>query len=382
MRLVVVSHPAVTPVNQAFFARLASLTGWDLDLILPERWHSEYGHRRAERWPQYEGGMHPRRVLLSGNIPLHVYAARLSPLLRQLAPDAIYVHHEPYALATAQVLQAARRFRGAFGFYSAQNIEKRYPWPIPAFEKAVYRRADFAFPVTQAVLDVLRAKGYAGRASVLPLPIDTEALRPHARSVGRPFTVGFVGRLAPEKGVDLLIDALRETEDVNAVIVGDGSSKHDLHDRAAAAGVASRVHWRGYVAHDRISDAYADFDVLVVPSRPIQGWTEQFGRVVVEALASGVPVIAANSGELPRLLEETGGGWLFQHDDAASLAGRIKDAADHAERAGRGEAGRRVVLARFGLDAVAVRFAAEVEAASRTAAGAGDGRLAASMGSR
>src|SRR5438128_792895 len=97
-------------------------------------------------------GRRRRSRLGSGSRRLRA-ATRWRRLLRRLVPDAIYVHHEPYALATAQVLRAARDFHGAFGFYSAQNIEKRYPRPIAALERAVHRRADFAFPVTEAVLD-------------------------------------------------------------------------------------------------------------------------------------------------------------------------------------------------------------------------------------
>jgi glycosyltransferase involved in cell wall biosynthesis len=360
MKLLVVSHPAVTAPNQALFARVASRTGWDVDILLPASWRTEYGVHRAERWPGFAGGLLPRNVLLRGNIPLHVYAARIGALIRERRPDAIYVHHEPYGLATAQVLHAARGFDGVFGFYSSQSLVKRYPWPVPAFERAVYRRADVAFAVSETVAGVLREKGYAGHASVLPLPVDVDTFGP---SPGRgaayaPLTVGYIGRLAHEKGVDVLLDALVELPGVRAVVFGEGPARDELIARTEALGIADRVVWRGYVPHERAHEAYGAMDVLVVPSRTVSGWEEQFGRVVIEAMSAGVPVVASSSGELPNLLERTGGGWLFAEGDAGELADRLREAQDSASRERLGECGRRAVAGLFSLDVVADQFAA------------------------
>lgn len=360
MRLLVVSHPCVMPSNQALFAQVANKTGWDVHILVPRRWRSEYGEAYVEQLHSFRGSLHPKRVVLRGNIPLHFYAARLRREVERLAPDVVYAHHEPYALATGQVLAAVRGKRCAFGFFSVQNIEKRFPRPIAALERAVFARADFALPVSDAVLDVLRAKGYRGPASVLPLPVDLE---PRAHRGLRPLTVGFVGRLVGEKGVDLILEALRDVQDARAIVVGEGPDREALATRAASIGVDSRVEWRGYVPHDRVGDVYGDMDVLAVPSRPIEGWTEQFGRVVVEALACGVPVIASDSGELPRLIAETGGGWIFRHDDSRGLAQCIREAADPAERARRAEQGRRKVSERFTVRSVATGFVEAVEGA-------------------
>lgn len=358
MRMLVVSHSAVTPVNQALFARVAARTGWDVQLVVPRTWRNEYGRIEADRWHEFHGELHRLPVVFRGNIPLHVYAKSLSRVLRHVSPDVVYVHHEPYALATAQVLVGARQFRGGFGFHSCQNIAKRYPLPFARLEQAVYRRADFAFPATESVLAVLRSKGYAGNATVLPFSVDADLFRPAPASGPRPLTAGFVGRLVPEKGVDLLLAALREVPEARAVIVGDGPAAPVLRQQAAVLGVADRVDWRGYVPHEDVAAVYQEIDVLALPSRPIRGWSEQFGRVVIEALASGVPVIASDSGELPRLLGETGGGWTFCAGDAKSFAAALCTAANPQERRARGERGRRVVTERYTLERAADAFAA------------------------
>src|SRR3954452_24763459 len=130
MKLLVVSHPAVTPANQDFFARVHDHLGGELSLVIPAHWHDEYGVQSAERWPALRGRLVPLPVLLEGNIILHAYRARLRALLREESPDVVYVHHEAYGVATFQVFRAARGLGIPVGFYSAQNLVKRHPPPF------------------------------------------------------------------------------------------------------------------------------------------------------------------------------------------------------------------------------------------------------------
>jgi glycosyltransferase involved in cell wall biosynthesis len=367
MRLAVVSHPCVTPINQDFFARVQSRTGWEVSIILPRRWKTEYGRRRAERWPAFRGDLVPLPVALGGNIPLHLYLTRMRRLLKGVGPDVVYVHNEPYAAATFQVVRAARALDGvAIGFYSAQNLNKCYRWPVSRWESWVHDHADFALPVSTEVEKVLQAKGYGGRVDVLPLSVDTQRFHPRVENgqiEARPFTAGYVGRIAAEKGIDTFLEALAlpESGDARAVVVGDGPARNALSARAREIGLGQRITWRGYVPHDAVADAYRDLDVLVVPSRTVSTWKEQFGRVVIEALACGVPVIASDSGELPALIGQTGGGWTFPEGQSMALARVLRHVGDNsAEVEDRGVSGRRAVERLFGADAVADRFAATV----------------------
>jgi glycosyltransferase involved in cell wall biosynthesis len=355
MRLCVLSHPCVTAANQEFYARVKERSGWELTIFLPRRWRNEYGVQHPVRWPAFDGELVPLPVALAGNIPLHVYLASLRREVERRRPDALYLHHEPYALASYQALLAARGV--ILGFYSAQNIEKRYRWPIAAWERRVYERSSFAFPVTDAVAAVLRSKGYRGRVEVLPLWIDTELYAPGGSRAERPFTVGYVGRLAEEKGVDTLLDALSRVERARALLVGDGPSRAALHRRARALEVSDRVGWTGYVPHAEMPAAYRRMDVLVVPSKTVPSWKEQFGRVVGEALACGVPVVTSDSGELPRLVDATGGGWTFPEGSATELARILaRVASDEAGRRDRAAQGRNAVARLFGVEALADRF--------------------------
>ena len=92
----------------------------------------------------------------------------------------------------------------------------------------------------------------------------------------------------------------------------------------------------------------------MLPSRTTPSWKEQFGRVLIEALASGVAVIGSNSGQIPHLIEETGGGLVFEEGDANALVRQILVMVDEPEKRRHFvEAGSRVVQERFTCDAVA-----------------------------
>jgi hypothetical protein len=273
------------------------LTGWDVGIVVPDAWTTDYGPTYAQRLPEFQGSLMPVPVLMRGNIPLHIYRRSLRRIFAREKPDVLYVHHEPYAIATAQ---AALSLRGcehtALGFYSAQNLSKRYPWPVRRAERFVYGRASVAVP------------------------------------------------------------------GVRCTIAGDGPAAPELQRRAEALGLSGRLSWRGYVPHEEMPSFYGEIDVLAVPSVSLPTWREQFGRVVIEALACGVPVIASDSGELPALLKSTGGGWCVPEADPGALAALIERLAERPqERAAAAGAGLASVREQFDVDVVAQRFATTVE---------------------
>jgi glycosyltransferase involved in cell wall biosynthesis len=107
---------------------------------------------------------------------------------------------------------------------------------------------------------------------------------------------------------------------VNLTIIGDGSYGPELQKLANSLGLDDAVTWLG--ALDRVSTAAAfqDFDIVLVPSKETKRWREQFGRVVVEAAATAVPVIATRSGELPFLVAAANAGWIVEEGNAIEMA--------------------------------------------------------------
>lgn len=335
MRLLVVSHSCATAANQRLYGELEALTGWKITLAIPASWKDEFGNALDEKpWAGFGGRVRKIPVLANGNIILHVYRTAWGSWLKRERFDAIYMNHEPYALATAQVCRANRGLPSAFGFYSCQNIEKKYPFPISKLERMVYENSRFAFPITDAVADVLRAKGYRGAATVCPLPLDPGHYRPLGakenellvpRASGEA-VIGFVGRLVESKGLRTLAAALGLLKDLKwkLVLIGKGDFEEAFRALLAENGVAERASFLGYVPHDETPKYLSAFDVLVLPSETQPNWKEQFGRVLTEAMACGTPVVGSDSGEIPNLINASAGGLVFPEKNTAEFAASLR----------------------------------------------------------
>jgi glycosyltransferase involved in cell wall biosynthesis len=234
------------------------------------------------------------------------------PLWRLLGDgrwDLIDMHEEPFGLAVGEVLLLRwLRARGTpYLVCSAQNIDKRYPIPFRWLERWSLRGAAGAYTCNSEAGEILRRKGLTGELELLPLGVDVERFRPIDRPApsGR-LRVGFVGRLIPQKGVDVLVGALAHDNRLDADVYGAGPEFETLVTLADELGLSSRVTFHGYVDEAALPEVFPTFDVLAVPSLPVSGWLEQFGRVVVEAQASGVPVVASASGALPDVVGQAG----------------------------------------------------------------------------
>jgi glycosyltransferase involved in cell wall biosynthesis len=131
------------------------------------------------------------------------------------------------------------------------------------------------------------------------------------------------------------------------IFIGNGPEREQL---AARPGVTVQTEWR----HDEMYRAYAQLDVLVVPSKTTPTWKEQFGRVIIEALWSGVPVVGSDSGEIPHLIQRTGGGEIFPEGDVVRLASILDElAVDSGKRDALARAGQQAAIDRFSVSAVA-----------------------------
>lgn len=362
---------AAEPNRQRLYGSMAARTGWDVSLVVADNWRNDYSKAiPVRRWPTFHGGLSALPVGLPGNIPLHFFAGRVANLIRREKPDMIYVYHEAYAVSTFQVFLANQRsLRVPIGFYSSQNLTKKYPVPFSAMERWVYKQADFAVAVSPSVAEVLRAKGFTGRLEVVPFEVDTDRFASvngqAALSLTRPdLSIGYFGRLVSEKGIDTLLEALalvRTRARVRAAIVGNGKDSGNLKALAAQLGVHDIVEWKKPVAHADLASIYRTLDVLILPSRSTPRWKEQFGRVVLEANASGVPVITSDSGELPTVVAATGGGWTFPENSAQALADKLLYASSHREElARRGSDGQSAVRRQFSIDSVASKLASAI----------------------
>jgi glycosyltransferase involved in cell wall biosynthesis len=350
-RLAVVSHPAIVPANQLVYAELLR-RGWDVRLLVPDRWRHVYAAHevRPKPLPELESRMTPLPVLLAGRQQRHVYRVNPVKVLRRMGPDVLFVEEEPFALATAQWAFAATRCEVPFGVQQAENLDRALPRVVRALRSRALRSAAFIAARSPRAAELASLWGARGDVRLVPHHVprwDTE------RRTQDRFTVGYAGRLSSEKGIGTLVSAVRRLDaPVDLLVVGDGALREWL--KQVDLGRDRRLLLRGGVAHDDMVSVYAEMDVLVLPSRTTPTWTEQFGRVLVEALWCGVPVVGSDSGEIPWVMAITGGGLVFPEGDERALAEVLAALrTDPRRRARLAEEGRRRVAATFAVDAVA-----------------------------
>jgi glycosyltransferase involved in cell wall biosynthesis/GT2 family glycosyltransferase len=328
VRVLRISHSATVP---AWRGRERALRerGVEVSLLAARHWHA--GGAEVTMAPGEDAWAIPVRTW--GRHPaLFVYDP--VPLWRALRDtwDIVDIHEEPFALATAEILllKALRRNRAPYVLYTAQNLRKRYPIPFRWLERRALRHAAGISACNADAARIAESKGFPGRARVIPLGVDvdegaTAESPPPAKGATDEIIVGFLGRLVPEKGVDVLMDAASRSPLLRVRVAGSGPLSAGLADRAAELGLAGRFDVVGPLPPDAVGDFYRGVDVLAVPSLATTAWTEQFGRVAVEAMAHGTPVVVSDAGALPDVVGDAG--IVVAQGDAAALGDALIEAA-------------------------------------------------------
>ncbi|HUT32706.1 MAG TPA: glycosyltransferase [Planctomycetota bacterium] len=330
MRVCVFSHSYVVAANHAKLERLARAPGVELSLICPRRIRREFGVYPVQRTHHSDYQIVPLRAVYSSHNYRFFYlgAARA---LRCLNPDILHIEEEPWSLAA---WQAIRHRRGRpdlkIVFFTWQNLRQRHGFPHDQIERAVHAAADAAIAGNAEAADILREKGFAKRVHILPqFGVDETVYTKRDETLLRKelglhgFVVGFAGRLVPEKGLDTLIGAAPQFEgDWNLLVVGGGPLRAQMARRVAQPPLAGRAVLLDTVPHAEMPRYLSCMDALVLPSRTAPRWKEQFGHVLIEAMACEVPVVGSTSGEIPGVIGDAG--LTFPEGDATALGDALR----------------------------------------------------------
>lgn len=222
-----------------------------------------------------------------------------------------------------QALRAKRKWGGTLIVTCWETIPFNFErGPLGRYVKARLRaEADHFIAVTGKARDCLRAEGVElDRISVIPVGVELNRFRPGegdkalAGEMGlRPGvpTILFVGRLVQEKGVYDLLRALHLLQgdfglQADLLMVGEGRERARLMREAKRLGIEASVQIRPALSYARMAEVYRLADIFVLPSKPTRVWEEQFGMVLVEAMASGVPLVATDCGAIAEVVGEAG----------------------------------------------------------------------------
>ncbi len=325
-RVLVVGHSYVVGVNQRKLDAAAALERVDLALLVPTGWKVQEWNRRLllER-PFTSFAIYPARVWLEGRSGGYLYpASALYHAVRGFRPDLIHVEQEVFALSTAQLALCARLARKPLVVFGWEDVDRRLSPARRLGRWLVLSTTRLFIGGNRRAVELVRRWGYRGPATVLPqFGVDLAVFRPrNCRCDGGPLVVGFVGRLVWEKGVDVLLDAVhrlvRQKYACRLLVCGSGPERERLVRRARELGIADLVEWQPAVAPEQVPEVMRRLDVLILPSRSAPRWREQFGRVLIEAMASGVPVVGSTCGAIPNVIGRDD--LVFPEGDAEALS--------------------------------------------------------------
>lgn len=355
MRILMLSKACLVGAYQTKLEAIARADDVELVAIVPPSWDEPGGRITFERSHTngYELLVDPIRF--NGRYHYY-YFPTLRERLEQVRPDIVHIDEEPYNLATWLALRYSRAAGAQTLFFSWQNIARNYPPPFSLLERQVLSHVDYAIMGNLEAVDVWHCKGYKGDYRIIPqFGVDPDLFKPLTRrDSGRAFIIGSANRrLVPEKGVDLLLKAAAELPGVWRLhIAGEGPALPQLQKLAYDLGIAARVHFDGAVFSGQMPAYLQQLDALVLTSRTLPNWKEQFGRVLVEAMACGIPVIGSNSGEIPHVIGDAG--LIVPEEDVDSLRDALVQLMQSDElRRDLGRSGRERVLEHYTQQRVA-----------------------------
>ncbi len=319
---------------------MAAQPGLAFWLVRPAVWQDEYGKVAVN--PMVPGCSVFRVPMLGRtNDPHRALYRTLTFGMRTVRPHLIHAEEEPDSLAALQIVLARRLFapRAKLILHTWQNVHRPKKWYVRLVTRISLREADAILCANREAVQVLRQMGYQGPAEVIPpVGVDTRIFRPMERRTDpATFRVAYAGRFVPEKGLDVLLKAVALLgPGVELWLIGDGPQRAALQALAQDLGIGERVRWIPPVAPEQMPELLAQVDVVVLPSRTTPVWKEQFGRILVEAMACGVPVVGSDSGAIPEVVGEAG--LIFPEGDAEALAsqlGRLLKSSDLRQELGR-----------------------------------------------
>ncbi|MEL6158824.1 MAG: hormogonium polysaccharide biosynthesis glycosyltransferase HpsO [Cyanobacteria bacterium J06627_32] len=380
MKILVASHTYIVDLNCEKLRSLTQINPQvEVTVVVPKVWNpGGVQSKKIETQAREEGRFRvvPVSNLSQNNQSLLSFGADIIPLLRAFQPDIIHVEQGAKSLGYGELITLNRllRLRAKNVFFTWWNLPYEVKFPLSWLEAYNLRHTDGLIVGNQDGVDVLIEHGYQGPVIVMPqLGVDESLFRPaeqpelaaqHGISQ-EDFVIGFVGRFVEEKGLLTLFKALGKlsvSRPWKLLLLGRGPLKETLEQLAEETGISDRIIWINSVPHADVPRYINLMDTLVLPSETTYqfktisaaGWKEQFGHVIIEAMACGVPVIGSDSGEIPHVIKSDG--LVFPEGNIDALSDKIAHLIEQPEQQQMlGEKGYQRAMAEYTNRALAKR---------------------------
>ncbi len=366
IRLLTIGHSYVVALNRRLPHEIVRCGQgrWEVTVVAPRFMQADLRPIHLESFPEEACRLEGVAAYATRYPHFMLYSRRLKQLLAE-PWDLVYCWEEPYVLAAAEV---ARWHRSTpLVYYTFQNLSKRYPPPFSWVERYCLRHAAGWVAAGQTVREVLVQRPIYALIphAVIPLGVDTAVFQPDPAAAATvraewgwpesgPPVIGYLGRFVPEKGIRLLMEVLNQLKGAwRAVWIGSGPLEREL--RAWAGRWPDRVRVVTGVPHREVPRYLNGIDILAAPSQTTRRWREQLGRMLLEGMACGKPVVASDSGEIPHVVADAG--IVLPEADVALWVTTLQELlGDPARRAALGQHGRERVEQVFDWRVVAAQY--------------------------
>jgi L-malate glycosyltransferase len=343
MRILVVSHTYIVDINRAKFKILANLEpGIEVTVVVPQCWKPGGIQNKIIESKFYQQGSFkvvPISNFSQNNQGLLTFGVDIIRLLQEFQPQIIQVEQGSKSLAYAQLIALNKilKLKAKNIFFTWWNLPYQLKWPVSALENCNLQHTDGIIAGNLDGSNILRQRGYQNTLKVMPqLGVDETLFYPTSKDADlsrrfeiKPtdFVVGFVGRFVEEKGLLTLAEALAGLKQLpwKWVLVGQGKLRSQIAEKSIEWGINDRIIWVESVSHQEVPAYINLMDCLVLPSQTSYkfktlttiGWKEQFGHVLIEAMACKIPVIGSDCGEIPHVIGDAG--LIFPEGNAEKL---------------------------------------------------------------
>ena len=354
MRAVIVSHRYADPASRGKLQALARM-GVTLAVGVPERWLSADGTEQTTSRGE-DGGLSIVPIPVRGAVTtperFSWNAKAVRALLSDFRPDLVHVEEEPWSQPGTLAVRLARKLGIPSTIATAESVSLSHTIGERLRRERSLRQATGVIGTTRlAVTLATKRRPTAPRLAVPYIGITPPP--PNSRDPHPGLAIGFVGRLVPERGLDLLFRAcVGLAGKWSLTVIGTGPSQEELEQLAQRLGIAARISWLGALPRQAVEEIWPRLDCVVLPSRTTPRWVMTVGKAALHAMAHGVAVVGTDSGALSELVGEAGR--IVPEEDVPALAAILQEFyANRSECERLGSIGRRRVVEEFSDDAIA-----------------------------
>ncbi|MCX7698289.1 MAG: glycosyltransferase family 4 protein [Candidatus Goldbacteria bacterium] len=328
MKILFVSHSSVLKFHQQKLLILAKKYHHNITLVTPPYWIEG-----GVKVPAYTGNKEINyiigKTIIFEKRFFHFY---LNPdeIVKKVMPDIIHIEEEPFTPVCWQFTYVARKRNIKTIFYTWENIDRRHNFIYSQCEKYNIKNCDAAIAGNFEAKMLLAKKGFIKIIDVIPqYGVNLSDFKEKIIEGKAEYNITYIGRLTKEKGIEILLDAIYNIQNIKLHIVGTGALLPKIKAKVKRLDLQDKVFFHSHIERENIPEFLNKMDILVLPSITTNNWKEQFGRVIIEAFAAKVAVVGSDSGAIPEVIGDAG--IIFKEGNSKELSNKLKDLMEDGE---------------------------------------------------